>query len=222
MEKVTREYEVYNFEELDKDIQETLIEKEKEYQSEIYINDMLEQDMHIEADNILKEYFDSFELKNVYYDLSYSQGSGAIIEFNINIKDLNNKYNLLSSEELRFVQDKGIINDIEVYHNDNYYYHEYTFSIKYYDNFGYYDYEDIKEDYDITEENFNKLEDKIIDFLDTYNKLNKENSQFIEDIISINKELKKRGYDLIENEPDNDLIIDFLKDQRYLKNGDVF
>lgn len=222
MKKVVKEYEVYNFDELDEDIQEKLIEEEQKSQKEFYCEYVLQEDMQAEGDRLLQEYFNKANLKNVCYDLSYSQGSGAMIEFTINIADLNNKYKLLSDEELRFIQDKGIINEIEIYHSNSHYCHEYTFSIKYDDNFGYWDYEDIKDDYKIEAEDFNKLEDKIIDFLDTYNKLNKENSQFIEDIIAMNKELCKIGYELIEEPSDEEFCKEQLREHEYLKNGEIF
>lgn len=222
MKKVVKEYEVYDFDELDEDIQEKLIEEEQKSQKEFYCEYGLQEDMQAEGDRLLQKYFNKANLKNVGYDLSYCQGSGAMIEFTINIADLNNKYKLLNDEELRFIQDKGIINEIAIYHDDSYYYHEYTFSITYDDNFGYWDYEDIKDEYNIAEEDFNKLEDKVINFLDTYNKLNKENSQFIEDIIAMNKELAKIGYELIENEPSKEECIEFLRDNEYLKNGEIF
>ena len=222
MKKITKEYEVYDFEELDKDIQEKLIEEEKESEKEFYIDNCLEDDMKYYAEELLIKYFGDADFQNVYYDLSYSQGSGAMIRFIINIEDLNKKYNFLSKEELRFIQDKGIVNDIEVYHNDNFYCHEYSFDIRYNDNFGYYDYEDIKGEYNINEEDYNKLEDKIINFLDTYNKVNTPCSKFIEDIIDMNRELKYKGYELIEEEINDADAIEFLKEQEYLKNGDVF
>lgn len=223
MKKVVKEYEVYSFDELDEDIQEKLIEKEQEEQKEFYLEWYLYEDMVEESKRLLDKYFNyENEFKNVYYDLSYCQGSGAMIEFSINIVDLNKKYKFLSDEELRFIQDKGIINEIEIYHSDSYYYHEYTFSIKYDDNFGYWDYEDIKDDYKIAEEDFNKLEDKIIDFLDTYNKLNKENSQFIEDIIAMNKELYRIGYELIEEPSYEEFCKEQLREHEYLKSGEIF
>ena len=222
MKKVTKEYNVYKFEELDKDIQDKLIKKEKEDQQDFYCEAFLEKDMYYEAKELLKKYFSGSTLDKIYYDLSYSQGSGAMIGFTINIEDLNKKYNFLSSEELRYIKDKSIVNDIEIYHNDNYYQHEYTFDINYIDNFGYWEYEDIKEDYDITKEEFDKLEDKIMEFLDTYNKLNDPSSQFIEDIISMNIEFKNKGYELVEYEMSDQEAISFLQENEYLENGDVF
>ena len=53
-----------------------------------------------------------------------------------------------------------------------------------------------------------------------------QGSQFIKDIISMNKELKRYGYNCIEyfDNCDEDEIIGYIKDyeNEYLENGDVF
>jgi len=85
MEVITKKYEVYDFNELSKEIQKELIEKEKQKQNEFYINDFLFEDMQEAAKKLLQKYFknNETEFKNVYYDLSYCQGRGAMIEFNL-------------------------------------------------------------------------------------------------------------------------------------------
>lgn len=222
MEIITKEYKVYNFKELDKEVQEKLIEKEKRQQNEFYCDTFLQEDMNCSASCLLEKYFGKdTKLDNVYYDLSYSQGSGSMIEFTINIEDLNNKYHILSSEEMKFIKDISLVDDIKVYHDDNYYVHEYTFNIKYDDCFGYYDYEDIKDSYNISEEDFNTIEDRIINLLDCYNK-HYTKSKFIEDIISMNKELTKDGYKYVEYEISDDEAISFLEDDKYLEDGTIF
>lgn len=222
MKTITKIYNIYNFDELKEDIQKEVIEKEKEIQQEDYCNVQLNDDMNFKAEELLKEYFNiENAIDYVYYDLSYSQGSGSIIEFTINIEDLNNKYHIYSDEELRLIKDKGIVNDIKIYHNDNIYYHEYTFGIKYDDDFGYYDFEDIMDDYNINEEDFNKMQDKLINLLDTYNK-HYTKSKFIEDIISMNKELTKYGYSCIEYWWNKENVIDYCKEHTYYENGDIY
>lgn len=212
---------IYNYDELSEDVKQELLEKEREYQYNSYYEDMLLNDMQEESCILLEQYFKGATFDEVYYDLSYCQGSGSMIAFTINIVDLNNKYHILNDEEMRYIKDKGIINDIVIYHNDNLYYHEYTFDIKYYDNFGYWDYEDIKDDYNITEEEFNTIEDRIINFLYScekhYNK-----SAFIDDIVSMNRELTKRGYDIIEHPIDDDIILEILRENEYYENGEIF
>lgn len=217
----TIEETIYNYDELSEDVKQKLLEKERENQLESYCEFCLYEDMKYQADIYLNEYFNNGKVNDVYYDLSYCQGSGSMIAFTINFEDLNNKYHILNDEEMRFIKDKGIVNDVIIYHDDNLYCHEYTFSIKYNDNFGYWDYEDIKDDYNITKEEFNKIEDKIIALLDDYNKHNTE-SAFIEDIIDMNKRLTKWGYDVIEHPIDDDIILEILRENEYYENGEIF
>lgn len=225
MELITKEYEVYNFDELSDDVKKKLIEKERDNQKELYCECWLEEDMNYKAKELLYTYLgvNSVDVSPLY-NLSYCQGSGAMMTFDINIKDLNNKYKVFSDEEIAFIIDNNIVDDIRIRHNDNFYYHEYTFSIDH-DYYNDWEYDDIKENYKITESDFNTLDDRFYKLVDTYNKHNTE-SEFIKDIININKELSKYGYDCIEyydNCNDNE-IIEHIKnnDNRYLENGDEF
>ena len=224
MRKIVKEFNVYNFDELSDDVKEKLIEKERDIQKELYCEDWLYDDMEEKASNLLNDYFGiTSDYLKVYYDLSYSQGSGAMIEFDINIVDLNNKYNIFSKEEMAFITDKGIVNDIRIRHNDNFYYHEYTFGIDY-DFYNEWEFEDIERDYKITKSEFDTLEDRFYKLVDTYNKHNTD-SQFVKDIISMNKELTKYGYDCIEyydNCSDDEIINCLLVDNEYYKNGTIY
>lgn len=84
MERITREYEVYKYEELDAKIQEQLLEKEIDDCINFYSDCCLLEDMKEYAKELLKKYFgEKAILKTVYYDLDYSQGSGAMIEFEL-------------------------------------------------------------------------------------------------------------------------------------------
>jgi len=216
---------VYNFNDLKEDIKEKLIKEEIDIQCQDYCEFFLKNDMEEKASILLEEYFNIKNgCDNVYYDLSYCQGSGSMIEFTINIYDLNKKYNILTDEELRFIQDKGVINDIHIKHNGSNYYHEYCFKVEYDDNFGYWSYEDIKEDYNIKEEEFNTIEDRIINLLDDYNKLYSK-SAFIKDIGLMNENLTKYGYGLIENEENfKEGAINYLKENGilYYEDGRIF
>lgn len=223
MRKVVNEFYVYDFDELSEESKQKAIESEKEYQETSYCEDLLQEDMNEKARDLVKQYFTSDYMDDIstYYDLGYGQGSGSMIQFKVNIADLNKKYNILDKEELRYVQDKGIVNEIEIYHDNNLYYHEYTFNIKYYDNFGYWSYEDIKDDYNIGEERFNTIEDRIISLLDSYNKHNTE-SKFIEDIIDMNKELTRFGYDNIEYWWKDENVKEYCKEHTYYKDGSIY
>ena len=205
---------VYEYDELEKEIQDKLYNEEIECEKDFYCETMLYNDMEDKASDLLREYFNNDNgLERVFYDLSYCQGSGSMIEFTINIKDLNNKYHILTDEELRLIKDYDIIENINVRHYGNYY-HEYSFKIDYDDNFCCY----CGNDSDIV----SKIEDKIINLCDTYN-IHNTDSQFITDIISMNKDLTKYGYDLLENEDNfKEGVISNLKEKLYLKNGEVF
>jgi hypothetical protein len=107
MKEIIKTIKVYDFEELSKEIQEKLIEKEKKYQEETYCEDCLLEDMEQKATELLQEYFGEKAIfQATYYDLDFSQGSGAMIEFDLNYYNKN-------------------INIKQYGH----YYHEYSFTI---------------------------------------------------------------------------------------------
>lgn len=85
MRSETKTIKIYNFGELNEDIRQKLIEKEIEYQHDIYCEDCLKSDMKYKAKELLKKYFknNNAELKDVYYSLSYCQGDGAMFEFDL-------------------------------------------------------------------------------------------------------------------------------------------
>ena len=84
MKTMIKEIKVYEFKELDQNVQEKLIEQEKEDIEDMYIEHELQNDMTYFAEELLKKYFgDKAKFKSVLYDLSYCQGSGAMIEFDL-------------------------------------------------------------------------------------------------------------------------------------------
>ena len=85
METITKTFNIYNFNELSKEVQEKVIKKEVEGIKELEIEDFLKEEMEFYAQQLLEENFgDKAIFKKVYYDLSYCQGSGAVIEFELN------------------------------------------------------------------------------------------------------------------------------------------
>ena len=151
MRKITKEYNVYGFEELDKSIQESILEKYIKMEFELYCDSLLEGDMAENAYDTLKQYFKGALYKDVLYDLSYSQGSGSMIEFEIDLENVNNKYNVLTKEEIEELESFGDTT-IKVFHRNNHYYHEYTFDIEYTDFTIYgYEWEKIKDINDVVE-----------------------------------------------------------------------
>lgn len=168
MEKITKVYEVYDFEELDEEIQKKLIEEEKRSETEFYLDALLYEDLEEEAKRLINKYFNKnnkIDLKNLYYSFSYCQGDGGGFEFEGYYR---NKF-------------------FRVVHRDNFYCYYKTFKII--------------DDYDLTEKEREKLEKKVYTMLDEFEKI---------------------GWQLVEYEPDDATAIDFLKEQKYLKNGVVF
>lgn len=213
---------IYNFDELDKDIQEKLIKEEKECCFNAYMECSFQDDMEHKAQELIDDYFGSdTDFIQTYYSLSYCQGDGAMIEFDIDIKDLNNKYKVFTDDEIEFLKQKDVINTIRVRHYDNFYYHEYTFGIDH-DYYNDWEFEDIKDDFNITENGFNTLWDRFDKLTDDSNK-HYTDSEFIKDIIEMNRDLVKFGYDIIENyEEDTDFVIENLSEKEYYENGDVY
>lgn len=198
MRKVTKEYEVYKFEELEKDTQERLLEECMEEVYERYCECQLNDDMRELAKELLKENFKGAEYQEVYYDLSYSQGCGSMIEFDIDLVDLNEKYNLLKVEELNKCVGIGWTN-IQVKHRGHYY-HENSFVIDYND---YTDYDD----------EFEEIQDKIEDMIELFEK----------DIVLMNKELTKEGYSMLENRDYfEEEAMQVINELEFLKTGRVF
>lgn len=82
MREITQK--IYKFNELSKEIQEKLIEKEKQFQIDSYCNHFLLEDMEEKARELLQKYFNqNATFKNVCYSLAYNQGDGAMIEFEL-------------------------------------------------------------------------------------------------------------------------------------------
>lgn len=82
MREITQK--IYNFNELDEKIQKKLIEKEKESQKELFCECFLLDEMQEKAKELLQKYFkNNATFKRVFYSLSYCQGDGAMIEFDL-------------------------------------------------------------------------------------------------------------------------------------------
>lgn len=198
MRKIIKEYLVYKFEELEKDIQEEIMERYIKISYECYIDTMLYDDMVDLAQNTLEKYFKGAEYKHIYYDLSYSQGSGSMVEFNIDLKDLNNKYKMLSQEEIQGLENFGETN-IKVYHDKSCYCHEYTFDI---------DWNDYTDN-----DNFEKIQNKIDTMIDL----------FRQDIVLMNKDITRDGYNMLEDKATfEQMAMEHINDLEFLSNGSDF
>lgn len=85
MKTITKTFNIYEFDELSKEIQEELIQKEEENIRQIDIEEFLKEEMSNLAELLLEENFGEKAIfRNVYYDLGYHQGCGAMIEFDLN------------------------------------------------------------------------------------------------------------------------------------------
>lgn len=220
MRKITKN--IYKYDELKEEVKEKVLERIKEEEQEFYNEVCLEEDMKTFGNEYIKDTFGiDPDYLQVWYDLSYCQGSGAMVEFDITIYDLNNKYHTFTDEEMRLINDKGFIDIIKVRHDNSRYYHAYSFSINYYYyNFDY-EYDDIKDDYNISEDEFNTIENRLDKLLDD-TKLCSDPSIFAQDIININKQLEKTGYDLMENGIDDEHLLELCNENEYYENGDVY
>lgn len=108
MREIIQKIKLYNFNELDEEIQKKLIEKEAENMLTEYCELWLTSDIESLAKEMLQEAFgNSATLIDVLYSLNYCQGDGAMMEFDL-------KYN-----------DK----DLEIKHNGGRYYHARSFWI---------------------------------------------------------------------------------------------
>ena len=103
----TIEKKIYNFDELNESIKEELIEDRKKSDYDFYMENIFHDDMGSIASDLINDYFGiTSDYLYTYYSLSYSQGDGAMVEFDIDIKDLNNKYKVFTDEEIRFLKQK--------------------------------------------------------------------------------------------------------------------
>ena len=211
MKTIVKKYNVYEFNELKEEIQKELIEKEAERQAEIFCEWDLLDYMKEEARDILTNELgkSNFIDVNILYDLSYCQGSGAMIEFNTYLEYINHKFKIFTNKELEIFKKYGSI--IKVYHDNNYYCHENSFSI---DTLSLnYSIDYALNNEEITKNKYNKLEEKIEKF----------ENVFYEFCYSINTELKKYGYSLLEDqEYFEEQAKDYLVDFEYLEDGTFF
>ena len=222
MRKVVKEYNIYKYDELSDDVKQKVYDEWKQKLNDDFCEWELELWMDDEADILLEEYFGKNVCKNIkcLYDLSYSQGCGAMVEFDINIKDLNNKYKIFTDDEIEFLSQKDVYCDIRVRHSNSSYYHEYTFNIDY-DYYNEWDFDDIKEDFNITESEFATLEDRFYKLVDDSDKHHNE-SPFVKDIIEINRKLVRYGYDCIEGCPSDEDLLNLFSDMEFYESGEVF
>lgn len=216
MKKIVKKFDIYDFDELNDDIKEKVIKRIREDEIDSYCEFYLYDDMLEKCQDLV---FEKFGIKNadleIHYDLSYTQGSGAMFEMSLYMDDINKKYNFLTDEELRFVKDYTDTKII-IHHNNGHYYNQFCFLIDY-NYYNYHDYDEIKDDYGLTEGDFYDIDEKINIFL------NRKNT-FYNDIIDINNKLTEFGYNSIERFYKDDVIKDIIynRELKFYKDGSSF
>ena len=188
---------IYKFDELFKDTQEKLIEVQMQDDCQYYCDYNLEYDMENIAKDLLKDTFKNVDYKGIYYNLDYCQGDGAMIEFDMTLKDINNKYKMLSDDELKQIENIGYT-DIEVRHLSNYYGAS-SFNVEY-------------QDYTFYIDNFDEIQDKLDDMM----------IKFEDDIKDMNDKLKKKGYNLLDECNTRENAIETLRGNEYFKDGTIY
>lgn len=84
MKTITKTFNIYEFDELNEEIKEKVIKEEEEDIRQFDIDCCLEEEMNNLAELLLEENFgEKAILKKVYYSLSYSQGDGVVVEFDL-------------------------------------------------------------------------------------------------------------------------------------------
>lgn len=168
MKEVTKTYKIYEFNELDENLKGRLLENQINVCQNDYCEYFLSDDMLYYAEELLKKYFgENAKLFDIHYDLSYCQGSGAMIEFELKYYGKN----------------------IKVKHNRGSYTNAYTFILDYAN----YEY--------LSEKREEQLKDKIV---------------------TMNRELEKYGYELIDYENFKNPAEEILEEEMFLENGEVF
>lgn len=186
----TIEVKLYKINELSEESKKIAIEREKKEEKEFYLGTCFELDLTEYAKELLQKNFKNAVFNRMMYDLGYSQGDGAMIEFSWTIEDLNKKYKKLTPKELKKISDIGYT-EIKINHQ-GWYYHERSFDVDYQD-FTYYD------------DELEKIQEKIDKMIES----------FEEDIINMNEQLKKEGYSIIESEETDEETEKRLLEQEY-------
>lgn len=203
MKEVT--IKVYEFEELDEEVKAPLIARKCKELEDEYCDFVLEDDMHFYANEILGGKFDEkeFKLNSVYYDFSYSQGSGAMMEFEG--WDIHTLEKLFPDHNLtRDWIDNNIANFKIIVKHSGHYYHEYSFE---------FDEEIEYQDDAQTLEDMGIERDRYLGIIHEF-------------IVDMNKALYAKGKAGIEwywdEDNSRDDAIERLSEYEYLENGEIY
>lgn len=216
MRKIEKIINVYKFDELSESAREKALTDRMEIEKNIYCYCCLKSDMEEKAKELLDKYFKGAIFNNVYYSLGYCQGDGAMIEFSIGIEDFNKYYHVFNDEEMKFLLENDIIEKIEVIHSGRYY-HKYAFDIdiSYNNSYWEYGYGDIKDDYNISESDFDNMDEKL-------RKATERDSAFYNDIVAMNTEFENFGYSCIDYYNTEDSVLSLINEDEFLEDGSVY
>ena len=216
MKTITKKIDLYEYNELDEKIKENLLENEIQKECDSYCDDCLLDDAEILAGELLEKNYKNANIEDikVLYDLSYSQGSGAMIEYNLSFLDCD----LLLKEMLckRIINKKQYKNiksmeiTLKVNNNSSHYCHEKSYSYELDFEIQKFSYKSLQFLNSITTElNYkidNNLIDNIYNFLDDY---------FNNKIYSINKEFTEILYKYIDYSNFTDIAKENLQERYY-------
>lgn len=221
MRKIEKIINVYKFDELNESVKRKVLEDRMEIEKNDYCNYCLESDMREKAKELLDEQFENATFEDVYYSLSYCQGDGVMITFQLGIEDFNKNYHIFNDEEMRYIKDYDIIDKIEVVHIGRYY-HKYAFDVNvcYSDSYWQYsygdiEYDDIKDDYNISKSDFDSIDERLC-------KATERDSAFYNNIVAMNRELENFGYSCIDYYNYEDNVLEFVRGTEYLEDGSVY
>jgi hypothetical protein len=195
MEKITKEYKVFEFKELSEETKQTVIDKWYENEDYPFLEENIEEQL-----NQIDEYniFDDVKLQ---YSLSWSQGDGLSFSAEINLKAFLDNIYLKKLPEWKKNGIKEYIFDIHSKGNTGHYCYAHRNDVDF--NYNYQD--------NIERPNLEKLWDKIFE-------------QITEYYLEVCEKLEKFGYSILEYRMDFDEFSELCESNEYkfLENGEMF
>ena len=195
MEKITKEYKVFEFKELSKETKQTVIDKWYENEQYPFLEEDIKEGLEqIDEHNI----FDDVEFR---YSLSWCQGDGLSFSSNINILNfLNNIYSKKLPQWKKNGIKEYIFDALSKYNTGHYAYaheNDLDFNCNYQDN--------------IERRNLEKLWNEIF-------------AEMVEYYMEICDKLEKHGYSILEYRMDFDEFSELCESNEYkfLQDGEMF
>lgn len=199
------EFNVYTYDELNEESKKTAIKTYRNKYSDMHIED----DLRFFKEDIEEQLQElKFNVMNIYYSLSSSQGDGVMFEFKVSLKELLNVKDFketLSATELKKLNRILKIDDVIITgkHSNSSYYHSNTVNLDWgLVSYNSYDFEKVSSFIEkIIQGNFKNYYDKLC-------------SSF-----------KKNGYNIIDKYYEDDFYKEYLKNNEdilFLANGNYY